>query len=360
MTRLEDTLSLLDINLGDACNLRCVHCPCWINESAPRFDPGVLERRLTEAVEYVTSECRVFDKTMLIGGEPMIHEGVARFLANQRLDDAYLCMYTNFAWPDPTVEFPDNVRFLASLDAATNEVYVQLRRSRFFARHQELLKRHAGKLIHVDTTVSKGNVHQLDAIRDITEPYETTHWLLPIDPRVLRYANRSDDGHGFASERERGNARRTANRVQSILLDDDDLEIVRDFLDRRGADKMNDFANFEGIYLSGIDHFKRDEFEYHNGVDVALPAVGDTRCAGIRRYMEISFTADGRFLPMVHCPEVRATLGIEVGPPMDSFEQLMEWENEVRAPAACETFCARTQFLGLDEYQQTFQRVATV
>lgn len=357
MPCLEDTLRLLDINVGDACNLRCVHCPCWINQSAPRFDPDVLERRLTEAIEYVTTECRAFDKAMLIGGEPMVHRGVAQFLANQRLD-AYLTMYTNFAWPDPSVVFPDNVHFLASLDAPSQEVYGRLRRTRDFALTQRLIKRHASKLIHVDTTVSKENVRHLDAIRDITEPHETTHWLLPIDPRVLRYARRFDAQPDFGNARERGNAKRTAARVESILLDDDDLALVQDYFARRGSDKTNDFANFYGIYLSGIGHFKDDAFDYHDEVPVDLPLMGAERCPGISRYMEISFTPDGRYIPMVHCPELWDTLGTETGPPMGSFAELMRWENEARGRASCARFCGRTQFLGVDEYQQTFQRIA--
>jgi MoaA/NifB/PqqE/SkfB family radical SAM enzyme len=356
VSRLEESLTHLDINLGDACNLRCVHCPCWITAGAPRFDPDVLEQRLTEAVEYVTSECPKFDKAMLIGGEPLVHKGVEQFLERQRLD-ANVYVYTNFVWPDPTLSLPPNVYFLSSLDAPNYDVYAHLRRTKDFELSQAVMRRNSANLIHVDTTVSKTNLPVLDEILDITEPYGCTHWLLPVDPRMLRYA-RERNGHSDPeSQREGAMAWRTARRLEQILLDEDDLAIVEDFYDRRGSERTNDYGMFLGVYLAGVDHFKEDEFDYRDDLDVSRPEVGAARCAGIRRYMEIGFVDDGRFLPMVHCPELWDVLGTHTAAPVDSFADLMGWENEVRALPRCERFCGRTQFLGLDEYQDTFQHV---
>src|ERR1700754_3247947 len=129
MARFEDTLTNLDIYLGDACNLRCVHCPCWITERAPRYEPKMLERKLFEAVEYADTECGAFEKVMLIGAEPFIHEGMVRFLERQRIDTC-ITVYTNFVWPEPDVRLPDNVYFLSSLDAASQNIFGQLRRTR--------------------------------------------------------------------------------------------------------------------------------------------------------------------------------------------------------------------------------------
>ena len=358
MARLEDTLTHLDINLGDACNLRCVHCPCWINEGAPRFDPEVLEAKLTEAVAYMGRECPKFDKVMLIGGEPFVHEGVVKFLQNQRLESVMISAYTNFVWPSAEIELPGNVHFLSSLDAASQNIYGQLRRTRDFVTSQEIMRRNADRLLHVDTTVSKGNIDSLDKILDITEPYGCSHWFLPIDPRVLRYADDFKKSGNGAHGTEASNALRTAKRLKTILLDDDDMQKMKSFFERRGTERTNDFDMFMGVYLAGVDHFKDDEIEYRQDLEIKKPAVGAERCAGIRRYMEISFTPDGRFIPMIHCPELWDILGEERGPAFDTFSEVMEWENDVRTRSSCRVFCGRTQFLGLDEYEETFQEVA--
>ena len=146
MASLESTLTHMDIFLGDACNLRCVHCQCWINDRAPLFGAQVLEARLFEAIEYVATQCPQFEKVMLIGGEPFVHEGVPRFLQKQRIDTE-ITVYTNFVWPDPDITLPDNVFFLSSLDAAQQDVYGQLRRTKDFAYSQENMRRHADRLI---------------------------------------------------------------------------------------------------------------------------------------------------------------------------------------------------------------------
>jgi MoaA/NifB/PqqE/SkfB family radical SAM enzyme len=355
MSRLEDTLTNLDIYLGDACNLRCVHCPCWINEGAPRFRADVLESRLFEAVEYAAA-CPRFEKVMLIGGEPFIHEGMVSFLKKQRIDTC-ITVYTNFVWPDPDVELPDNVFFLSSMDAPTQAVYGQLRRTKDFAYSQDLMRKRSGQLLHVDTTVSKGNLEHLDQILDITESYGCTHWFLPIDPRVLRYDDTfiKDDRLGTLTERRHASV--TADRARAILLDEDDIATVGRFYDRRASDRINDYETFLGIYLSGVDHFKAETFGYRKDLDVRKPQVSSDRCPGIRRYMEIGFTSEGDFVPMIHCPELWDIVGARQGPPVDSVEALMTWENQTRLRSDCQVFCGRTQFLGIDEYEQTFRDV---
>lgn len=359
MAQLEKTLTNLDIFLGDACNLRCAHCPCWINESAPHFDPDVLEARLFEAVEYA-AQCPSFEKVMLIGGEPFLHEGMVRFLAKQRIDTC-ITVYTNFVWPDPDVVLPPNVYFLSSMDAPSQNVYGQLRRTKDYLYSQEGMRRHASQLLHVDTTVSKGNVAHLDSILDITEDYDCTHWFLPIDPRVLRYHDHFVKHPEIGTLTERENAARTEKRSRALLLDDNDLKEVERFYKRRGSARTNDFETFLGIYMSGVDLFKNENFSYRNDLsdksNVSKPNAGEQRCPGIRRYMEISFTPDGRFIPMVHCPELWGVLGTGSGPALDSFTELMAWENKTRQRAGCQVFCGRTQFLGIDEYEDRFRNV---
>jgi MoaA/NifB/PqqE/SkfB family radical SAM enzyme len=359
MRPLEETLTNLDIYLGDACNLRCVQCQCWINESAPHFEPSMLEARLFEAVEYAASECPSFEKVMMIGGEPFIHEGMVRFLTKQRINTC-ITVYTNFVWPDPDVVLPDNVYFLSSLDAASQEVYGQLRRTRDFSYSQEGMRRRSGQLWHVDTTVSKGNIHTLDAILDITENYGCTHWFLPIDPRVLRYNDRITRLPMLGTPTERATAERTARRAREILLDDDDIREMENFYRRRGSERTNDFETFLGIYLSGVDRFKGEDFEYRRDLQVQRPASGEQLCPGIRRYMEITFTPDGKFVPVIHCPDLTQIVGAQQGPALGSFAELMAWENSNRRLAGCHTFCGHTQFLGIDEYEKTFRDVAKV
>jgi molybdenum cofactor biosynthesis enzyme MoaA len=356
MRPLEDTLTNLDIYLGDACNLKCVQCQCWINESAPQFDPAVLEARLFEAVEYAATKCKSFEKVMLIGGEPFIHEGMVRFLEKQRIDTC-ITVYTNFVWPDPDVVLPDNVYFLSSMDAANQEVYGQLRRTRDFAFSQQVMRQRSDKLLHVDTTVSKGNIKVLDDILKLTEGYDCTHWFLPIDPRVLRYNDEFVKDPRLGTLTERSTAERTAKRARTILLDEDDLREMERFYDRWGSDRTNDFETFLGIYLSGVDRFKAETFGYRPDVAVKKPSVAGQRCPGVRRYMEIGFAPDGKFVPVIHCPDLTDLYSAKQGPEIDSFTGVMEWENQARGRVGCEVFCGHTQFLGVDEYEDTFREV---
>jgi len=356
MLPLEETLTNLDIYLGDACNLRCIQCQSWINESAPHFDPDVLEARLFEAVEYAATQCRSFEKVMLIGGEPFIHEGMVRFLAKQKIDTC-ITVYTNFVWPDPNVVLPDNVYFLSSMDAPNQEIYGQLRRTRDFDYSQETMRERSGQLLHVDTTVSKGNLHHLDSILDRTKDHGCTHWFLPIDPRILRYHDAFVKDPRLGTLTERATAERTAKRAQVLLLDDDDIRVVEDFYRRCGSARTNDFETFLGIYLSSVDRFKKESFGYRPDLSVRRPNVGAQQCPGIRRYMEIGFTPDGRFIPVIHCPELTEIFDAKQGPSADSFVEVMAWENQARRRVGCQVFCGHTQFLGIDEYEGTFREV---
>ncbi|WP_203905313.1 hypothetical protein [Virgisporangium aliadipatigenens] len=326
----------------------------------------MLEARLFEAVGYAVENCPKLDKVMLIGGEPFIHEGMVRFLEKQRLD-VMITVYTNFVWPNPDVVLPDNVYFLSSMDAPAQDIYGQLRRTKDFRYSQEIMRERSSKLLHIDTTVSKGNLLHMDAIFDITRTYPCTHWFLPIDPRMMRYEDRMKNG-GTPTPTELSNTLRTAARTKSLMLDDDDLRVVEDFYRRRGAEltpegfeRTNDFDTFRGIYLSGVNKFKNETFDYRKDMaeqKITLPGTGQHRCAAIRRYMEISFTADGQFVPMVHCPELWDILATQRGPGLPSFKALMDWEYEARGRSGCQTFCGRTQFLGIDEYEDTFRHIA--
>jgi len=359
MPRLVETLTNLDIVLGDACNLRCVHCPHWMNDSSPRFAAEVLRARLEEAVGYVARHCPGFEKVMLIGGEPFVHPGAVSFLQQQRID-TLISVYTNFVWPDPEVELPTNVYFLSSMDAASQQLYGQIRRTNDFAAGQANMRARANQLWHVDTTVSKANLGYLAEILAVTEDYDCSHWFLPIDPRMIRYATLVNDASRPGTAGERRNSAIAARVVGDILLDDEDLERVRLFFQKNRSARTNDFDTFAGIYLSGIDNYKRDSFEYRSDLQVAKPVVPEQRCAGIRRYMEVGFTADGLFQPMIHCPELWDIMGADRGPGLATFEEVLDWEDEVRARSECRIFCGRTQFLGMAEYEKVFRDVGSV
>jgi len=49
----ENTLTHLDINLGNKCNLRCLACDCWLDRNPLELPKEVLWTKLEEVMEYV-------------------------------------------------------------------------------------------------------------------------------------------------------------------------------------------------------------------------------------------------------------------------------------------------------------------
>jgi MoaA/NifB/PqqE/SkfB family radical SAM enzyme len=366
MEAFANTLTNLDINLADACNLRCLACPCWLVPKPPRVKPAVLIERLHDVFAYLEANCPSFQKVLIIGGEPFVHRGLRDFLIEQRYS-IYITVYTNLAIPLEETDWPDNVHLITSLDAADAETYSKIRGADLFDVTQENMRRLGSRIVHVDTTVSKANLNQLLEIRKITKPIGCTHWFLPIDPRMLRYAGNpsSDDGQYVHPRHDVVQATRA--KLEQILLNINDLSEIRDFFGELEDGRSNDFDMFKGIYLSGLNHFQ-DLGEYSAQSKAALPRyVEKHACPGIRKYMEITFDADGKMLPVVHCPELRGILGMSdvshldtfpaVGPAFERFLSLFEWEAEQRLRTECQTFCGRTQFLGVDEYMEIFSEV---
>ena len=364
MEAFTHTLTNLDINVGDACNLRCIACPCWLVPTPTRLSPSVLIERLNDVFSYLERQCPNFEKVLIIGGEPFVHRGLNEFLLQQRFD-IYITVYTNLAVPINRCDWPDNVHFITSLDAADPETYQRIRGANVYELTQQNMRKLGARIVHADTTVSRANLHQLSRIRQITEPLGCTHWFLPVDPRMLRYAGSDGDDADLHPKHEL--VQTTREKLEEILLSPSDLDTVQDFYNQSGDHLTNDFAMFRGVYLSGLGHFE-DLEEYSAQSKCHPPQYHEKHaCPGIRKYMEITFAADGRMLPVVHCPELRNILGMSnvshrhtfpaTGPAFEHFEDLFAWEVKERVRPECRTFCGRTQFLGVDEYMETFSAV---
>lgn len=345
----KDTLTHLDIDLGNQCDLRCLACERWLDPNPLELPKNVLWTRLEEIMEYIENNCKRFDKLMIIGGEPFVHDGLAEFLSQQSFN-IYIVIYTNVAVPLSKYQWPDNIHFITSWDAPDGETYRQMRRTKDFPLVMENIYKNKDKIIHVDTTVSRLNIMKLDRILEMTEEIGCTHWFLPIDPRVLRYAKNHKDNLL---------AQITAKNLKDILLDLSDLEIMKDFFDRhKDNPRINDYAMFEGLYLAGIRHFQ-DIPEYSNKIDykdVEIPSKIE-HCPAVENYLEITFSRSGKFISIIHCPLLRKIYPEYKVPQFDSFENLIKWMSSIRAQIKCNAFCGRTQFLGLDSYKDTFSEV---
>jgi organic radical activating enzyme len=365
---LYKTLTNLDINLGDRCNLKCVACPCWLVPNPMRVDGNMLGERLSEILGFIEERCPTFEKIMIIGGEPFTHPGLQEFLYNQTFN-IYLTIYTNFAVKLKYEEWPENVHFITSLDAADDETYRRIRGAETYQLTRNNIQKYTPWIIHADTTVSKSNLCQLSAIREITRPVNCTHWFLPVDPRMLRYMGNAISPQDRVALHPRAQTvQATADSLREMLLDDDDLFEVERFFEGLGEYELtNDFDMFQGVYLSGIRHFA-DLQGYGDRCAVDTPQYAEQHsCPGIRKYMEVTLDSEGKFIPVVHCPELRQMLHLRrksyfdtfpcLGPEFANFADLFAWEAEQRQHPGCRVFCARTQYLGVDEYMKSFSDV---
>jgi MoaA/NifB/PqqE/SkfB family radical SAM enzyme len=246
MTLSLNTLTHLDINLGDKCNQKCIMCECCLNPNPPDLPPSKLWSKMFEAISYAESECNKLDKIMISGGEPFEHLGPVDFLKEQSFG-AYLTIYTNFTVPLPKSHWPSNIHFIASMDAPNDLTYRQIRRMEDFRISQNNIKENKRQIIHVDTTVSRQNISKLDQILEKTEEIGCTHWFLPVDPRVLRYVRRNPyDLRADAM----------ARRVTQALLNELDLARVKSFFEiNRENKRINDYNMFAGLFYTGLHHF---------------------------------------------------------------------------------------------------------
>jgi len=287
---------------------------------------------------------------MIIGGEPFTHPGLAEFLSEQSFN-IYIIVYTNFAVPLQKYQWPDNIHFITSWDAPDDETYRRIRRTKHFPLVMKNINQNRDRIIHVDTTVSRLNIMKLDRILEMTEEIGCTHWFLPIDPRVLRYAKKHKNDPL---------AKIVAKKVKEILLDYSDLKIIKDFFNRhKNNPRINDYSMFKGLYLAGIRHFEDlPEYSYSNEI---IPSNIDTpsieHCPAVENYLEITFNRSGKFIPVIHCPLLKRIYPEHRVPQFDNFDDLIKWVSSIRAQIKCSTFCGRTQFLGLDSYKDVFSKV---
>ena len=295
---------------------------------------------------------------MLIGGEPFAHRGLERWLKHQS-HKLYLTIYTNFSTRRFEGGWPENVHFLTSLDAACSDTYRTLRRRDLYTNTRDNLISNAKWIIHADTTVSKVNIKELPDILAITEPIGCSHWFLPVDPRIVRFRN-----HVISSGKAGFDPKRltlltdAASNLNAILLEEKDIAAIEDFYTgHRQSKRINTFAMFRGIYYASKRHFlDLDGYGQTLAAD-EVPPINETNCPGLSAYMEVTLDARGDFVPIVHCDMLCAKCENSQPPKFETFVELFEWESEARSTVRCNSFCGRTQFLGLDDYMKMFSEV---
>ena len=365
----EETITHLDVNLGDQCNLKCRMCECWLNTDPLQLEAEALWPQVGQALEYVEEHCPNFEKAMIIGGEPFTHPGLVDFLLEQELD-IFLSVYTNFSIELPDVDWPDNVHFLTSLDASCEETYMKIRRTDDWETTQENMRRHADHLLHVDTTVTGLNVEEMADILAVTEEFDCGHWFLPGDPRIVDYA-RTYPGNDLAQS--------TAESMVPHLLDEESIGVVKEFYDEHGhKERTNNLEMFLTLYYQGVEiygHLPEYDLEIPEGIELQRP---EGACPAGERYLEIGFDDAGRYVPIFHCPELQAGVEFDLRseserrpssfqpyqgdptPHFEAFDELMDWMSAQYLGVDCAQHCGKTQFLGLDEYNTMLQEDATI
>lgn len=349
MTNFHETLTQLDVFMGDMCNLKCTSCPCWMIERPPSWDISMLADRFAEMIDYVEVRCPSFDRMMVIGGEPFLHGGVMEYFRQQN-NNVCVSAYTNFAWESgDDITFRDNVRFFTSLDAHSEDLYRKIRRGRTFGLVKENLRRFSDRIVHVDTTISKLNLPHMADLLDMTEHIGCTHWFMPMDARVSFFNKQIQDGLRSVTPRENLLADRTAGQLERILLDHDDLPAVGQFYADCESPRINDFNAFEQLFRAGVSHYAGTNEDA--GIDAGDAFIDDAvseRCPTLAHYMEVTFAPSGGYVPFIHCPTLRRELDATEGPEFQSFADLMAWEESVRGLVKCSTACSRTPYLKVD------------
>lgn len=365
----EETITHLDINLGDQCNLKCRMCECWLNKDPLQLEAEELWPQVEKALTYVEEHCPNFEKAMIIGGEPFTHPGLVDFLLEQELD-IFLSVYTNFSIELPDVDWPSNVHFLTSLDAACEETYMKIRRTDDWETTQKNMRRHADNLLHVDTTVTQLNVNEMDEILALTEEFDCGHWFLPGDPRIVDYSKQHPENELASS---------TAQSMVPHLLDEDSIGDIKKFYDEHGhIERTNNLEMFLTLYYQGVDiygHLPEYDLEIPDGIELQQPSGA---CPAGERYLEIGFDDDGNFVPILHCPEIREGFEIDPNPGTErrassfqpyqgdptphfrEFDELMDWMGEQFSGVDCAQHCGKTQFLGLSDFNTMLQEDAAV
>ncbi|NHJ14473.1 MAG: radical SAM protein [Candidatus Thorarchaeota archaeon] len=358
MKLTNETLTHLDVFLGDKCNLRCIACDCWLNEEPFAIPSHVLESRLKDILNHLEMHCPNFDKLMIIGGEPFCHEGLASFLANLE-SSIYIVIYTNFSIPLGEYSWPDNVHFITSLDAPNDRIYRKIRRGRTFTTTIENINLNRDHIIHMDTTVSKLNVGVLDDLVEISESVGCTHWFLPVDPRVIRYSKEREYSPKIAA---------SVRNLNCILLQEEDLESVREFYRKHtGNTRLNDFSMFSGLFLSGIRHYedlKGYGKDIANRSEIVTEEEAEqellSHCPGLESYIEVGISKEGYVVPILHCLKQRELVPKDTIPAFSTIEDLIDWFSNSSMEVKCDSYCGRTQFLALDSYKDLFSKTESV
>src|SRR6185436_8825092 len=85
-----------------------------------------------------------------------------------------------------------------------------------------------------------------------------------------------------------------------------------------------------------------------------------SQCPGGERYLEITFDTQGKFVPVLYCSGLKRRYTQETVPHFEYFKDLVDWLTGAFGPDDCRTFCARTQFLGIDDYKDHFKDIQVV
>lgn len=164
-----------------ACDLKCLHC-----RAEAQYLPHPLELRKNSAKSLI-DQLATFPKPPLLvltGGDPLKRPDVFELIAHARHLGLSVAM-TPSATPLVTREAIDRLaeaglhRLAVSLDGAdaqTHDAFRQVNGS--FARTFEIIAdaRAAGLPVQINTTVTRHNLTQLDAIADLLTPQQIELW----------------------------------------------------------------------------------------------------------------------------------------------------------------------------------------
>jgi radical SAM protein len=172
-----------------ACDLVCAHCRAC---AQPRRHPGELSPE--SALALLDDFARFPDPPLVVltGGDPMKRPDICEIVAHgvsRGLSMAMTPSATPLVTRDALVDLSDAglSRLAVSIDGATAASHEALRGvAGSFQRSLEILcdARDAGLSLQVNTTVHRGNVHELLALADLLDRYDIAMWsvffLVPV------------------------------------------------------------------------------------------------------------------------------------------------------------------------------------
>ncbi len=155
------------LKLTQRCNLRCTHCPWLVSRKTE-----LTTQQWVEKIDYVWERgCTV---VVIEGGEPTLRKDLGEIIDYCRRKGLYVIMVTNGT--REISQYDTDVIWISM--EGTREVHDSIRGEGNFQKSFDTIKRfHGEKHIITLTTLSRKNLHNIEALVDTLSPHLDGMWF---------------------------------------------------------------------------------------------------------------------------------------------------------------------------------------